>query len=43
MNTEQFFAVLGTIYIAPHMHPIYGHVVGFGLLVAAVCKGLGLI
>jgi len=43
MTTEQFFAVLGTIYIAPHMHPIFGHVAGFGLLVAAVCKGLGLI
>jgi hypothetical protein len=43
MTTEQFFAVLGTIYIAPHMHPIYGHVMGFGLLVAAACKSWGLI
>ena len=41
MTAEQFFAVLGTIYIAPHMHPIYGQVVGFGFLLAAACKGLG--
>ena len=43
MTTEQFFAVLGTIYIAPHMHPIFNHVVGFSFLVAAVCKSLELI
>lgn len=41
MTTEQYFAVLGTIYIAPHMHPAFGHVVGFVLLLAAVCRGLG--
>ena len=41
MTTEQFFAVLGTIYIAPHMHPFFGHVMGFGLFFAVVCKALG--
>jgi hypothetical protein len=43
MNTEQFFVVLGTIYIAPHVNSNQGHVTGFILLIAAVCKSLGLI
>jgi hypothetical protein len=41
MTTEQYFAVLGTIYIAPHMHHVFGRVVGFCLLLAAACKSLG--
>jgi len=41
MTTEQYFAVLGTIYIAPHLSPLYCQVVGACLLLAALCKSLG--
>ena len=41
MTTEQFFLIIGTIYIAPHAHPVYGQVSGFVLLLAAACKSLG--
>ena len=43
MTTEQLFLILGTIYIAPHIHCNQGFVVGFGFLIAAVCKSLELI
>jgi len=41
MTTEQYFAVLGTIYIAPHVHPVYGQLAGIAFLLAAACKDLG--
>jgi hypothetical protein len=40
MTTEQLL-ILGTIYIAPHMHPIYCHVMGSIFMFGAVCKALG--
>jgi hypothetical protein len=43
MTTEQFFLILGTIYIAPHIHPIYCQLTGVLFLITAACKGLGLI
>jgi len=41
MTTEQFFAVLGTIYLAPHTPPIFSQMMGFGLFFAVACKNLG--
>jgi hypothetical protein len=43
MTTEQFFLILGTIYIAPHMSRIYCSVMGSLFMLGAACKGLGLI
>jgi hypothetical protein len=43
MTTEQFFLILGTIYIAPTVSPIFANVAGFGFLILAACKKLGLI
>ena len=43
MTTEQYFVILGTIYIAPHMHPAFCHVMGAMFMLVAACKTLGLI
>jgi hypothetical protein len=43
MTTEQFFLILGTIYLARFADPIFSHVMGLGFLMAAACKVLGLI
>ena len=40
MTTEQLL-ILGTIYIAPHMNPIYCHVMGSIFILSALCKTLG--
>ena len=40
MTTEQLL-ILGTIYIAPHMSPIYCHVMGSIFMFGAVGKALG--
>ena len=41
MTTEQYFLIIGTIYIAPHMHSFYGHLMGSIFMFGAVCKALG--
>jgi len=41
MTTEQYLVVLGTIYLAPHVHPLYCQVVGCGFIIVAGCIGLG--
>ena len=41
MTSEQFLAILGTIYISPHLPPMQCKITGAILLIAAVCKGLG--
>jgi len=41
MTIEQYFLILGTIYIAPHLHSFYGHVTGSILMFYVVCKLLG--
>ena len=43
MTPEQFLLILGTIYIARVVDPIFCYVMGWGFAIAAVCKGLGLI
>jgi hypothetical protein len=40
MTTEQLL-ILGTIYIAPHIHPIVSQLSGVIFLITAACKGLG--
>lgn len=42
MTTEQLL-ILGTIYISPHMHPVFCHVMGTFFILCATCKALGLI
>jgi hypothetical protein len=41
MTAEQYFLILGTIYIAPHMSPIYCSVMGSLFMLGAACKALG--
>jgi len=41
VKTEEYFLILGTIYIAPHLHPAYCHVMGILFMVGAACKGFG--
>jgi len=41
MTTEQCYVVLGTIYLAPYLDPVYCQVMGCCLLIAAACKSLG--
>lgn len=41
MTDTQYLAVLGTVYMAPHFHPIVGNVIGVTLLIFASLEGLG--
>lgn len=41
MTDSQFLVLLGTVYLAPQLHPIVGNFTGLLLILAAACKGLG--
>ena len=41
MTDSQFLIVLGTVYLAPHFHPIISNCIGLSLLIFASVKGLG--
>jgi hypothetical protein len=41
MTDSQFLVLLGTVWIAPHSHPILGNFVGAFCITLAAIKGLG--
>lgn len=41
MTDTQFWVLLGTIYLTPHLHPIIGNYIGLSLFIFASIKGLG--
>jgi hypothetical protein len=41
MTDSQFLVLLGTVYLAPQLHPIVGNFTGMLLILAAAGKGLG--
>ena len=41
MTESQFMVLLGTVYLAPHFHPIVGNFAGLLIILAAAGKGLG--
>jgi hypothetical protein len=41
MTDSQFLVLLGTVYMAPHFHPIVGNFIGASFLIVASLKGLG--
>jgi hypothetical protein len=43
MTSEQYFVILGTIYLAPHISPVYCKVAGLIFLLVAIGKQFGLI
>lgn len=41
MIDTQFLVLLGTVYMAPHFHPVIGNLIGVSLFIFASLKGLG--
>jgi hypothetical protein len=41
MTEAQFLVILGTVWVAPHLHKWYGQTIGCIILIVAACKGLG--
>ena len=41
MTDTQYLAILGTVYMAPHFHPIIGNFIGVSLFIFASLKVLG--
>ena len=41
MTDTQYLAILGTVYMAPHFHPIIGNVIGVSLFISASLEVLG--
>ena len=43
MTDTEFLALAGTIWVAPHTHPMVGMALGLGYITIAVCSRLGCI